>query len=433
MLMGKEHQAPGENGMTTPVRMREHALADILEMTQRMLRCGELNESRQVAIGRMCRLFDASGGVFVVPERLVPLAPGDAFVDGTVTDLPDVYGHYLHEDPGLPLLQKARLQCRPLVLTSDMFMNNGRLQRSRYYREVMQPRAMHHAMAILLSANGARHGVIAIYRSHEQAPFAADDIAIAMTAIPAITSALYSLGRAAQDGDASHQSIAVLDDRLEVLYRDTSGPHWLTDWLRGRWHETPELAPFASHCRALLNGSRTVTDVIVRLPHASPVTPGIAVELRRIQPPDRPRLVLLLRPVENLERKPILGPGLSPREREVAALIAAGASHAEIAASLAVSVHTVAHHAGAVYRKTLAGNRKTLAARATPDHPSRGALASLTSREREVAALLRAGSSNKEIACALELSAATVSNHLQSIYRKLGVHDRVALIRRMSS
>jgi DNA-binding NarL/FixJ family response regulator len=380
----------------------------------------------------MCRLFDASGGVFVVPERLVPLSPGDAFVDGTVTDLPDVYGHYLHEDPGLPLLQRARLQCRPLVLTSDMFMSNGRLLRTRYYREVMRPRAMHHAMAIMLTADGTRHGVIAIYRSQEQPPFAAREVAIAMTAIPAITSALYSLGRATRDGDAAHQSIAVLDDRLDVLYRDTSGPPWITDWLKGRWHETPEFAPFASHCRALLNGSRTVTDVVVGLPQASSTTPGVAVEIRRIQPPDRPRLVLLLRPVEGVERRPVLGPGLSPREREVAELIAAGASHAEVAANLAVSVHTVAHHAGAIYRKTLAGNRKTLAARAATEQPSRGALSALTNREREVAVQLRAGSSNKEIAGALQLSVATVSNHLQSIYRKLGVHDRVALIRRLS-
>jgi DNA-binding NarL/FixJ family response regulator len=314
-----------------------------------------------------------------------------------------------------------------------MFMSRGRLLRTRYYREVMQPRAMHHAMAIMLTADGARHGVIALYRSHEQPQFAASDVAIAMTAIPAIASALYSLGRAAQGNDSVHQSIAVLDDRLDVLYRDTSGPRWLTDWLRGRWHEAGEFAPFASHCRELLGGSRTVTDVVVRLPQASPSAAGVAVEIRRIQPLDRPRLVLLLRPAEESERKPILGPGLSPREREVAELIAAGASHAEVAASLAVSVHTVAHHAGAVYRKTLAGNRKTLAARAVAEPPSRGALAALTNREREVAVLLRAGSSNKEIAAALRLSVATVSNHLQSIFRKLGVHDRIALIRRISS
>ena len=418
--------------MTTSVRVRERALAGILEMTQRMLRCAELNESRQVAIGHMCRLFDASGGVFVVPERSVPLSSDDAFVDGAVTDLPDVYGHYLHEDPGLPLLQRARLPRRPLVLTSDMFMSQGRLLRTRYYREVMQPRAMHHAMAIMLAADGAQHGVIALYRSQEQPPFVASDVAIAMTAIPAIASALYSLGRVVQAQETVHQSIAVLDERLDVLYRDTSGPRWLTEWLRGRWYETGEFASFASHCRALLSGSRTLTDVVVRLPRAGS-SAGVAVDLRRIQPPGRPRLVLLLRPAENLERKPILGPGLSPREREVAELIAAGASHAEVAASLAVSVHTVAHHAGAVYRKTLAGNRKALAARAAAEQPSRGALAALTHREREVAALLRAGSSNKEIAGALQLSVATVSNHLQSIYRKLAVHDRVALIRRLSS
>jgi DNA-binding NarL/FixJ family response regulator len=418
--------------MTTSASARERALTGILEMTQQMLRCSDLQQSRQVAIARMCRLFDASGGVFVMPERSVPLAADDAVTDGTVLDLPSVYGHYLHEDPGLPLLQRARLQRRPIVLTSEMFMNRGRLQRTRYYHEVMRPRAMHHAMAVLLAADGVAHGVIAIYRSRAQSPFGASDVAIATTAIPALTSALHSVGRLEARAEQVHQSIAVLDDRLDVLYRDASEPAWLTDWLRDRWHKASEYAAFATHCRAQLAGTRPITEVLVRLAHAGLADRRVAVEVRRIEPPDRPRLVLLLRPADGLERNAVIGIRLSPREREVADLIAAGASHAEVAASLSVSVHTVAHHAAAVYRKTLVGNRKALAARVVAEEPSE-AFAALTNREREVAWLLRGGSSNKEIASALCLSTATVGNHLQNIYRKLGVHDRVALIRRLSA
>ena len=51
----------------------------------------------------------------------------------------------------------------------------------------------------------------------------------------------------------------------------------------------------------------------------------------------------------------------------------------------------------------------------------------LSSREREVAGLVAAGKTNKEIAAALFLSEKTIESHLARIYDKLGVHSRAAL------
>ena len=53
---------------------------------------------------------------------------------------------------------------------------------------------------------------------------------------------------------------------------------------------------------------------------------------------------------------------------------------------------------------------------------------SLTEREREVAAQLLQGDSNKEIAATLHISERTVEFHLSNIYQKLGVSSRVELI-----
>jgi ATP/maltotriose-dependent transcriptional regulator MalT len=52
------------------------------------------------------------------------------------------------------------------------------------------------------------------------------------------------------------------------------------------------------------------------------------------------------------------------------------------------------------------------------------ALVPLTAREREIAALAAQGTSSKDIADRLFLSARTVDNHLQSIYGKLGIRGR---------
>jgi two-component system, NarL family, nitrate/nitrite response regulator NarL len=51
-------------------------------------------------------------------------------------------------------------------------------------------------------------------------------------------------------------------------------------------------------------------------------------------------------------------------------------------------------------------------------------LATLTSRESEIASLLSAGRSNKEIARALTIEVATVKNHVHNILAKLQVATR---------
>ena len=58
------------------------------------------------------------------------------------------------------------------------------------------------------------------------------------------------------------------------------------------------------------------------------------------------------------------------------------------------------------------------------------ALGSLTGREREIADLVAAGRTNREVAEQLVLSPKTIEAHLRNIYAKLGVRSRVELARR---
>ena len=58
-----------------------------------------------------------------------------------------------------------------------------------------------------------------------------------------------------------------------------------------------------------------------------------------------------------------------------------------------------------------------------------GADGPLTAREREIAELIAAGRTNREVAEQLVLSIRTVEAHLRNIYGKLGVRSRVELAR----
>ena len=64
-----------------------------------------------------------------------------------------------------------------------------------------------------------------------------------------------------------------------------------------------------------------------------------------------------------------------------------------------------------------------------PARRAAGALAPLTAREREIAELVAAGRTNREVAEQLVLSPRTVEAHLRNIYGKLDVRSRVELAR----
>jgi DNA-binding NarL/FixJ family response regulator len=62
-----------------------------------------------------------------------------------------------------------------------------------------------------------------------------------------------------------------------------------------------------------------------------------------------------------------------------------------------------------------------------------GALEKLSAREREVAALVAEGRTNREVAAALFLSEKTVENHMARIFGKLGVSSRLQVAQAVTS
>jgi DNA-binding NarL/FixJ family response regulator len=57
----------------------------------------------------------------------------------------------------------------------------------------------------------------------------------------------------------------------------------------------------------------------------------------------------------------------------------------------------------------------------------------LTAQELQVAMAVVAGATNREAAAELFLSRRTVEHHLGNVYRKLGIHSRMHLVRLMTT
>lgn len=116
--------------------------------------------------------------------------------------------------------------------------------------------------------------------------------------------------------------------------------------------------------------------------------------------------------------------GLSARERDVALLIAQGASNAGIARTLHLSDHTVRAHVSRVLAAFGAASRLAVGPELADRIPGEGTDVSLTPRQRAVADALARGLGNAAIAAELRISVKTVEKHLTDIRARWRVSTR---------
>jgi DNA-binding CsgD family transcriptional regulator len=105
--------------------------------------------------------------------------------------------------------------------------------------------------------------------------------------------------------------------------------------------------------------------------------------------------------------------------------VGATAQHHALLAAARRPLSRVCHAA----THSVAGALRLAAAYGWAPPPRRAIVSRLSLREQQVARLAAAGHSNLNIALQLGVAEPTVSAHLQHVYRKLGIHSRVALAR----
>jgi DNA-binding NarL/FixJ family response regulator len=124
---------------------------------------------------------------------------------------------------------------------------------------------------------------------------------------------------------------------------------------------------------------------------------------------------------------------MTPRERQVAELLLAGASNARIAASLGVSPRTVQSHVSRILKALDLPSRTAVPRVLRAERESAAGAQRLTRRQRQVADLVSRGYTNDGAARTLDVSIKTIEKHLGDIYLRLGITSRTALAAQWST
>ena len=158
-----------------------------------------------------------------------------------------------------------------------------------------------------------------------------------------------------------------------------------------------------------LQAIRDLSPDIALLDSSMPMASGIKVLASAMSEGSRTRIVLLAEPAElqSISAHASGAYGVVPRDVPSEVLIR---DLRQVAAGRRLSI-----------RASWPGE-----ARATTDTSGK-ALAMLTDRERQIAKLVSAGLTNKEVGRQLNLTAGTVTVHLHNIFSKLAVENRTAL------
>jgi len=296
--------------------------------------------------------FDAYCVNTVDPETLVITSSiGDGLSAAAARRLFEI------EEAGVDFNQLAALAQGPCHVATLWRATRGRVEHSARMRELFLPLGWHDELRAALVVDGSCWGYLHLFRGAGRAPFAERDLARIELARPLLAAALRAACLVGHDASAAKApGLLLLDAAGEIVVESAAARGWL-DACAG---DVGGAVPHSVHVLgARLRGSAPCATPMARYRtpagswlafHASQVGEGTALLLGSAHASELTSLLFLAH-------------GLTPREREVGALMLRGLGNQAIASKLGLALHTVKDHVKAILEKSGAPSRASFAAK----------------------------------------------------------------------
>ncbi|MFF7858032.1 LuxR C-terminal-related transcriptional regulator [Streptomyces sp. NPDC007904] len=263
----------------------------------------------------------------------------------------------------------ADLAARPTPVGLLSRETSGNLDLSPRYRDIMRPLGFRDELRVLLRDRHGAWGALVMGRGNDAPPFGSADLAAAASLVQPLGAALRRLHLtrlAEEDASAVAPGLVLLDGDHQVVHVTPTVAMWFDDLAHAGGvaagdHGLPPAvyamaaavqAPGAAASHTSWMHSRRHGRVRLHawsLDEPTTTSARTAVVVERAGPAEHIALI-------------VAAYGLTPRERDITALVLRGRSTADISRSAGLSPHTVQDHLKAVFDKTGVRSRRDLVA-----------------------------------------------------------------------
>jgi DNA-binding NarL/FixJ family response regulator len=249
----------------------------------------------------------------------------------------------------------------PVRVRSMWHTTAGHPEQSQRMREIFLPLGFGDELRAALAVADTCYGYLHLFRRRDQPPFSAADVRELAAQSPflarAIRNAALNRRRSVPQPDPetrARPALILLDDADRVIEQSpgAEGALGVPDALRSSSGLPHVLRDVASRSRYGVNARATLCRE-----DAEPL------RVAAVQVGQRTAILLDAASAQQTLTLGLSAFALTPREREVARLIAAGCSNQTIAVKLGIQLHTVKDHVRATLSKTRCASRAELAAR----------------------------------------------------------------------
>lgn len=345
------------------------------ELVDRAERSETADELFEAVSSRLRRLVPYDVVLWMPTDPDTGLASGPARAENLDPNHQRCVTYFRGEFFGGDVNAFGELARSPVPAASLLASTYDRPARSARYRDWLQPQGLSDELRVVLRLDDRVWGSMILLREAGRSPFDAAETALAASLATPLAESLRAhcgpLPQPAAQAEPDGPGLMLFDRALNLVSANDEARGWLDRLPDGLTSDTPLGVALPSFVSATLVRAQAVAEdrdpgpARVRLLTRS--GRWLVCHASCLRDPEGAicGVALVLEPAAPAETAPITAQalGLTPREQQIAALIARGAGTAQIAGELYLSRHTVRDHIKAIFAKAAVSSRGELVAR----------------------------------------------------------------------